>query len=241
MSSTRVASTPLKPEGDTGAAASKKLSKSRGLSNILKQLEDDWNRVQVGRQGSYSVERLESLDHYCKTTSPTRVLLVCILTPIPALTFALLLECLPLRPPSEGWAANWMFWIRLSLMVLGLTFVGVSELILFLPNLDFTNIKRLIVTIGATIPYIGTCLLAGIFGGFPVPFVWQYGGMTMVVYIAAMILLVFGREPFKKNSPSRRHFRRFIYHLFAYCAMVGIYPFSKQFIKFYLRSIELAR
>ncbi|GMF27588.1 unnamed protein product [Phytophthora fragariaefolia] len=210
-------------EGGSIPETTPSATKTRCLHALLK-LEDGWNRIQVGRQGSYSVERLESLDHYCKTTSPTRVLLVCILTPVPALTFALLLECLPLRPPSEGWAANWMFWVRLSVMVLGLTFVGVSELILFLPNLNFTNNKRIIVTIGATIPYVGTCIIAAKFGGFPVPFVWQYGGMTLVIYIAAMTLLVFGRQPFAKNSSSRRDFRRFLYHLFAYCAMVGIFP-----------------
>ncbi|EGZ30647.1 hypothetical protein PHYSODRAFT_447807, partial [Phytophthora sojae] len=74
-----------------------------------------WSALRVGRHGSYSVERLESLDHYCKTTSRTRVASVCLLTPLPALTTAALLECLSLRPPSEGWRANWMFWIRLSL------------------------------------------------------------------------------------------------------------------------------
>ncbi|KAG6956912.1 hypothetical protein JG688_00011213 [Phytophthora aleatoria] len=56
-----------------------------------------------------------NLDSYCNTTSWTRVILVCVLTPVPSLLVAVLLECLPLRPPSEGWAANWVFWLRLSL------------------------------------------------------------------------------------------------------------------------------
>lgn len=52
------------------------------------RLEERWNEIQVGRQGSYSIERLENLDHYCKTASLTRVLLVCVLSPIPALVAA---------------------------------------------------------------------------------------------------------------------------------------------------------
>lgn len=47
----------------------------------LRCLEEFWDRIQVGRQGSYSIERLELLEHYCKTTSKTRVFLICVLTP----------------------------------------------------------------------------------------------------------------------------------------------------------------
>ncbi|KAF1788099.1 hypothetical protein GQ600_6211 [Phytophthora cactorum] len=30
------------------------------------------------------------------------------------MTVVAIIESLPLRPPSEGWAANWVFWIRLT-------------------------------------------------------------------------------------------------------------------------------
>lgn len=88
-------------------------------------------QMQVGRQGSYSIERLMSLDCYCNTTSWTRVILVCVFTPISALLVAVLLEYLPLRSPSEGWAANWMLWLHLLLTNTILGTGGNSQITVF--------------------------------------------------------------------------------------------------------------
>eukprot|EP00644_Phytophthora_capsici_P002791 jgi/Phyca11/124844/e_gw1.55.281.1 len=82
---------------------------------LLTSLVTKWRALQVGHQGSYSIKRLEGLDFYCKTTSRARVLLVCVLTPLPSLLLVILVECLPLRAPSDGWKANWVFWIRLGI------------------------------------------------------------------------------------------------------------------------------
>jgi hypothetical protein len=38
-------------------------------------------------------------------------LLVLLLTPLPALVVAILIECIRLQPPMEGWGANYAFWI----------------------------------------------------------------------------------------------------------------------------------
>lgn len=103
-----------------------------------RRLQEKWEALQVGRQGSYSIERLESLDYYCRTTSRTRVLLVRVLTPLPSLLVIILLECLPLRPPSEGLAANWVFWIRLGCTVLTMTFAAMVNLYTFVPDLNAT-------------------------------------------------------------------------------------------------------
>lgn len=109
--------------------------------------------------GSYSVERLVSLDHYCTTASRTRVVLVCVLTPLPAFTFAVLLECLPLKLPTEGWSANWLFRIRWTLTMMAISFVGVSQLITYVPGLNFTLVKRIVVSVGSTTVFVGMCIL----------------------------------------------------------------------------------
>ncbi|EGZ17574.1 hypothetical protein PHYSODRAFT_499078 [Phytophthora sojae] len=171
--------------------------------SIWHRLGRRWSDLQIGRQGSYSVERLESLDNYCKTTSKTRAMMVCLLTPLPALSTAVLLECLPLRPPSEGWKANWMFWIRLSLMVFIICFVGISELLTFLPDLNFTLCKRLIVASGTSAGFMTVCLLVADTIGFPVPNTWQSAGVVEGVLVRTMILLVFGTKPFARNSRCR--------------------------------------
>ncbi|EGZ17570.1 hypothetical protein PHYSODRAFT_422405, partial [Phytophthora sojae] len=188
------------------------------------RLEERWNDIQVGRQGSYSVERLESLAHYCKTTSRTRVILVCVCTPLPTLTFVLLLECLPLRPPSEGWAANWILWLRLGLMVFGITFVGISDLILFIPNFDFSSRKRLIVALGCAVGYVGSCLLgaANDIVGFPIPFIWQFGGLLLGIFLPIM-----GSTPFASNSSFRPYFEKYCKLLFGFMTLAGVFPLFK--------------
>ncbi|KAL3666912.1 hypothetical protein V7S43_007861 [Phytophthora oleae] len=187
-------------------AASKLVHDSPALT-FCSRLKHKWNEMQVGRQGSYSIERLESLDHYCRTTSRVRVILVCVLTPLPAFTVAVLLECLPLQHPSEGWAANWVFWIRWTLTLLAISFIGVSQLLTYVPGLDFTLFIRWIVFLGSTSVFVGTCILAAVVKGFPVPFMLQLGSIVMGLYIAAMVRLVFSRKEFWRDSPYRLIFR----------------------------------
>ncbi|KAG6944537.1 hypothetical protein JG687_00017810 [Phytophthora cactorum] len=194
---------------------------------LWKRLEEKWNGIQVGHQGVYSVERLESFDYYCKTTSWTRVALVCVLTPIPALLAALLLECLPLQPPSEGWAANWMFWIRLTLTTAIMGFAGMSKLVTLVPDLNPTFSRRQLVTWGASAAYVGTALPAAIVIGFPVPLMWYLGGFFVGIHVQAMLLLVFGREPFMKTSACRPNLQRFVRCLAATMTLANIYPLYK--------------
>ncbi|KUF77322.1 hypothetical protein AM587_10013169 [Phytophthora nicotianae] len=187
-------------------------------------LEEKWNGIQVGHQGAYSVERLESFDYYCKTTSWTRVILVCLLTPIPALLTALLLECLPLQPPSEGWAANWVFWIRLTLATVIFGFVGMSKLVTLVPDLNPTFKRRQLVAWGASAAYVGTAVPAAIILGFPIPLMWYVGGFFVVIHFQAMLLLVFGWKPFRIRS---RNLQRFLSYHAAFMTLANIYPLYK--------------
>eukprot|EP00644_Phytophthora_capsici_P002789 jgi/Phyca11/124999/e_gw1.55.233.1 len=204
-------------------AVAKLVHDSRALT-FWSRLENKWSEMQVGRQSSYSIERLESLEHYCKTTSLVRVILVCVLTPIPAITVAVFLECLPLQHPSEGWAANWVFWIRWTLMLLAISFIGVSQLLTYVPGLDFTLFKRWIVSLGSTSVFVGTCILAAAVKGFPVPFMLQLGSVIMGLYIAVMVRLVFSKKEFGSDSKYRPYFRRFYRFLLAFIVLGGVYP-----------------
>ncbi|KAG6944578.1 hypothetical protein JG688_00017007, partial [Phytophthora aleatoria] len=194
---------------------------------LWERLEEKWNGIQVGHQGAYSVERLESFDYYCKTTSWTRVALVCVLTPIPALLAALLLECLPLQLPSEGWAANWMFWIRLTLTVAIMGFAAMSKLVTLVPDLNPTFSRRQFVAWGTSAAYVGTAILAAIVIGFPIPLMWYLGGFFVGTHVQAMLLLVFGREPFMKTSACRPNLQRFLRCLAATMTLANIYPLYK--------------
>lgn len=63
-----------------------------------------WHRCHIGERSEYSVERLLAFRDYYQRTSTTRVFTVCILSPVPSLLTALLLDCLHFNPFS--WLAS---------------------------------------------------------------------------------------------------------------------------------------
>ncbi|ETI48735.1 hypothetical protein F443_07274 [Phytophthora nicotianae P1569] len=194
---------------------------------LCRQLEENWNRIQVGRQGSYSIERLVSLDQYCNTTSWTRVILVCVSTPIPSLLVAVLLECFPLRPPSEGWVANWVFWLRMSLTSVLLAFGGYSQLAAFVPDLHFTLCKQIIASTGLAVGLIGTSILAAKIIGFPVPLLMQFGAIPTGFFAVLLLRLVGGSDAFASGSPIVAQMKRFQRYFLALIILTGFYPLFK--------------
>ncbi|RLN31276.1 hypothetical protein BBJ28_00021130 [Nothophytophthora sp. Chile5] len=192
--------------------------------SLYARLEQRWNDLQVGRQGKYSVERLESLDHYCKTASYTRVVLICVLTPMPALAMTVLLECLPLQPPTEGWMANWVFWIREALTVFVAYTWAISQMRFIIPDLRFTLPQRLTAAAGVATGYIGFCCMMAHIVGFPVPFMWQVGIIPIGLFTPMMLLFVLGRAPFASASPFRPQLQRFNHYFLAHLSVFGVYP-----------------
>ncbi|POM59438.1 hypothetical protein PHPALM_31838 [Phytophthora palmivora] len=188
--------------------------------------------MQIGRQGFYSVERLESFDQYCKTTSRTRAILVCIVAPLPALITAVLLECLPLSDPSEGWVVNWVLWIRMGLMQVILCFEGSSLMASFIPGLDYSLFKRFTVALGTCIGSISFCILMASTIGFPVPFMAQLTSIPVAICMPALVRLVLGPAIFMKGSRFKLYSARFYSFFFAYTTLIGIYPLYKVFYEF---------
>lgn len=201
--------------------------KSSTRTTLCRRLNEKWEAIQVGRQGSYSIERLESLDRYCKTVSQTRAILVCILTPLPSLAFALLTECLPLRPPTEGWKANWVFWIRVGMLTFAMFFAIISQLVTCVPELNATLWKRLLVSVGAAAAFLGVSLAEAKSGGFPVKMMWTVGNLLSMGYLPTVILVVFGGNPFSRNTKKRRNLRRFYRFFISVMTLGVVYPLYK--------------
>ncbi|OWZ23644.1 hypothetical protein PHMEG_0001449 [Phytophthora megakarya] len=122
-----------------------------------------------------------------------------------------------------------MFWIRFSLMVFTLIFVGIVAFNQFVPNFGLTFGRRLIVSIGTTTAYVGSCLLVAATNliGFPIPFMWQIGALLVGVYTPMMFVFVFGVAPFAVNSPFRPHLRRYIVLLISYMSLGAVFPLYK--------------
>ncbi|GMF27726.1 unnamed protein product [Phytophthora fragariaefolia] len=194
---------------------------------IWKLLEAKWNSVQVESQGAYSIERLESLAMYYRTASRKRVVLVCVLSPLPALLVTVLAECLPLRPPSDGWSANWVFWLRIftTLMTGGLVFNSLMPRLI--PVLEFTTYSNILITLGPVIAFEATCLLGSSQIGFPLPFMMQLGTFLLGVYSTLMVRLVLGPALFVKGSPLKKYADRYNQFFGPFTMLCGLFPIYK--------------
>ncbi|KAF1789008.1 hypothetical protein GQ600_8134 [Phytophthora cactorum] len=120
-----------------------------------------------------------------------------------------------------------MFWIRLTLTTAIMGFAAMSKLVTLVPDLNPTFSRRQLVTWGASAAYVGTALPAAIVIGFPVPLMWYLGGFFVGIHVQAMLLLVFGREPFMKTSACRPNLQRFVRRLAASLTLANIYPLYK--------------
>ncbi|EEY54920.1 uncharacterized protein PITG_08490 [Phytophthora infestans T30-4] len=178
-----------------GRAASSRAKQQQPhrFSRLRHKLTATWQRCRISQRSEYSVERLLAFRDYHRSTSTTRVILVCVLVPIPALLVALAIDCIPLRPPSEGWRANYAVWIRLCTAMffeaLGVV-LQVREVIM---TGTISNIQASFIALGTAV----TCVLATIAVAevwkFPIPF--GYVLMTNVYVIILFVWMILGIGP----------------------------------------------
>ncbi|KAJ8555019.1 hypothetical protein ON010_g9463 [Phytophthora cinnamomi] len=201
--------------------------KARPRKSVWKRVTEKWEAIQIENQGAYSIERLESLNLYCKTTSISRVVFFCVLSPIPALLTALVVESFPLRLPAEGWAANWVFWLRLFVMHTAIGIVMNSQIARLIPELNFPILKRAVVSLGMVIAFVATCLLFASTVGFPIPFMIQIGAIPRRIYGSLTTMAVLGPAIFAKNSPSKRQYDRYNRFYGPFVILSLSFPFYK--------------
>ncbi|GMF58561.1 unnamed protein product [Phytophthora fragariaefolia] len=83
------------------------------LPDSRKRLWAAWMSLQVEFQGRYSVGRIQRLHCYMRSLDYRRMTAVCLLTPLPCLLSAVLIELAPLADPKDGVYANGLFFIRI--------------------------------------------------------------------------------------------------------------------------------
>ncbi|EGZ10560.1 hypothetical protein PHYSODRAFT_519620, partial [Phytophthora sojae] len=73
---------------------------------VLRRVRRAWIATQVELHERYSVGRLHRLKVYMDTLSTSRMVAICLLTPLPCIVLAILFETFPLAPPGDGIRAN---------------------------------------------------------------------------------------------------------------------------------------
>lgn len=160
---------------------------TRLVARVLKMYED----VQVSGRGKYSLERLQSLEEYCRTTPRWRVALVLIATPLPALAVTLLLESVPLAPPSARPMQNYRFWLRFFVTV---TCAGLSNLLrarTWLPELSLSRSRVFAIASVAAALMVAYGMALSSVWVFPIPFTALFMSTPMLfVWLAGLYVTV---------------------------------------------------
>lgn len=106
------------------------------------------HRLHVGHRGDYSVERLIALEAYCRDVSFLRVLVVILMFPLPTLGMAILIECIPLKDPKEGWQINYAAFIRFFFECAAVAIGGVLQVQQLVPGINLPIVKTVLVAVG---------------------------------------------------------------------------------------------
>ncbi|KAK1930249.1 hypothetical protein P3T76_014209 [Phytophthora citrophthora] len=171
-----------------------------GVVRIITTAGKYWNSIQVGHRERYSVQRLLSFRDYYERTSAIRVFTVCTFSLVPAFILAILMECIPLKPPEDGWKANYAFWIRLFVSSLPISFGAVFQVIEVLEPGVLSPTGVIVTAVGSCAGYVALTMAIAASWKFPVPFgyvfcVPPFVGFYMILFVLSIGPKVLARSP----------------------------------------------
>lgn len=134
------------------------------------KLAEFWEAAQVELHGFYSVERVRELINYNRRASTFRALVVLALVPWLCVIITILVDMIPLRPPSEGLHANYLFLVRTFLAFWVATIVINLQFRHSVPTAPLSNMR--IIVSGAFTAVLTTSVVYALsfIIGFPLPF-----------------------------------------------------------------------
>lgn len=184
--------------------------------------------AQVEFHGQYSVERLRLLhDSTTSAASTLHVVAALVATPLPCLAVILLLDTIPLDPPSAGTNGNVGFWVRASVSNAACSLCLITLYASAIPTLRLSRSQVLVVvTVVVTVVAAGTqragyALALGI--GFPVPFIATLQGP---VYVSLLVDSLSGvsASHIRATPCARTALRDWIMVVITMNSMLTVYP-----------------
>ncbi|KAL3667561.1 hypothetical protein V7S43_007115 [Phytophthora oleae] len=195
------------------------------LSRWGLRLLSGWKRLQVSYYGGkYSIHCLLALEAYTRNASLSRVLFVCIGTPLPMVIFVSVQALVPLQEPADGWKANFGFWIRSAILSFVVAHTLTNQATYFIDPLKISTVRLVLLSASASILFsLGAAAIsAGLL--FPVPFFVLT--LSPVFYVALIISyrLTLGASMVRGMLQRRDQLIVYICFVAAQNAMVFTYP-----------------
>lgn len=115
----------------------------------------------------------------------------------------IILDAIPLNSPAEGWRANGVYWLRISVgatIVSGLVLVQLEHVE---PEIVFARKQLVTITIGISIGCTDLLMALAEYWKFPVPYTFTVDGVPLMVIMNTLAVMTLGtadRARLKKYS-----------------------------------------
>ncbi|GLD97761.1 hypothetical protein PINS_up006458 [Pythium insidiosum] len=191
----------------------------RGLRPVVVRV---WVAAQVELHGRYSLQNFQDLDDYYRRTPWWRAVIVCLLTPLPAIVIVLLIDLLPLDPISYG-PDNPRLWGR---AIVTTTLIAVAILEQFRQHVTELRLTRRSIWIMSLLPpVVATSVTYAITMRvwFPMPFTMALGSIPFLMTLVAL-LLVSHHQQLRTNRRLVRDLKSFLVTFGSELLMTFAYP-----------------
>ncbi|KAG1698668.1 hypothetical protein DVH05_014625 [Phytophthora capsici] len=184
-----------------------------------------WKRVQVTYHGGkYSIHRLLALEMYANNTPWLRVVLLCLFTPLPMVLLVILQELIPLQDPTDGWKANYGFWIRDAIMAFVVNLTNLGQAPYFISDLPISKYQLVIVAACTSGAFTAIAIPIVANFRFPVPFfVMTFAPLYYVLQIV-IFRVVMGGVIFRTMLARRFQLERYMAFITIQFTLVLVYP-----------------
>lgn len=166
----------------------------------------------------------KSFVEYTDSTPWLHVLCVCLLAFSPAFAVTILIELLPLRPPSDGWKANWVFWLRIYLSCGLVSFGSAVQFILLIPACGLSLKHAFYICLGASLGYLIPNLVLAQIWRFPIPFALAIVAPSWYASLYICTFLAIGIKRLRQNPEVIKQAKAAIPILLAQSLLVLVYP-----------------
>lgn len=173
--------------------------------------------------GSYSIERLSSMQKDCGSTSAWRVFVVLATTPLLSLVCVAVIDALPMNSPDLGLAQSGTVWARGILVGLLQSFSLSLMFSLYVSDLRLSIITLLFTALAATVVShtVVFCLIMLLWYPLPCTLLWMCGPWIGTL---ALSLKVARGHFLREHAEVQREVRRFSSILLMQTATAVVYP-----------------
>ncbi|EEY59796.1 uncharacterized protein PITG_12928 [Phytophthora infestans T30-4] len=170
-----------------------------------------------------SVQRLRRLKSYMDGSNCWRLVLACLLTPLPCVALATLVESVPLDPPEAGPFKNYIFWIRAWIVTAFVDYSMVMQMSQSLARLKMKHSHIVLIALVGSIISFGVVFVVAVWISFPVPFSMLVASPPSVVVILVSIGTIW-RQRWRSDAALRRDLARHTMVFLCQVTLTFIYP-----------------